>query len=719
MHATRRFFGILSSVAAVVAAAVFAILPAACVAASSGTPVPSPAGLGHAVRVACVGDSITQGAGVDHPEIRGWPARLQLYLGDKARYEVRNFGVSARTMQKAGDYPYWNEKAFADAKAFAPDVVLIKLGTNDSKPQNWNPARFAADAAEMVKAFQGLPNKPRVIICLPVPVFKADQWGIRAKVVADEVIPALRRVAFDTGADLLDFHHPFLGRGSLFPDTVHPDAYGADELAKLAFRHLAMPADPAFNIVPKLPAGAKRSEWFGYECYEFQVAGHAAKVIRPKLANARRAWAWRAEFFGHEPQADLALLENGFHLAYIDTFGLNGSPKAMAVWEAFYDLLTKAGLDKRSAMIGMSRGGLYSYNWAVLHPDRIACIYGDNPVLDIRSWPGGTGKGKGDAGVWKQTLEQYGLTAETAAKWKGGPLDNLQPLAVAKIPLLHIIGDADQTVPPAENTAILEERWRRLGGEISVIHKPGCDHHPHSLPNPEPITAFILRAHGLWTNFAAVPAPSQEWRNGSAGWGKQSWNDQLVNMRRAADAAPYDIALLGDSITQGWPGSNDRRLRLGSYDAVNMGISGDRTQNLLWRIENGLFDGKHKPKLVVVMIGINNLNNGESPEDTAAGALAVLAAVQKRLPGTTVLFFACFPGGREPQGATRQGVDRYHELIAAAKLKAPVRYVDLRAEFLNPDGTQRPDRMRGDGIHLVPGGYQPWTEAILKQLGGK
>lgn len=459
---------------------------------------PAPVGLGRAVRIACIGDSITAGAGIPQPGVRSWPARLQFYLGDRAQYELRNFGISARTMQKAGDYPYWKEKQFTDAQTFAPDIVLIKLGTNDTKPHNWNPPRFASDAAEMVRLFQALPSKPRVVICLPVPVFKADQWGIRAAVVEKEVIPSLRQVAFDTGADLLDFHHPLQGRGGLFPDTVHPNAEGADELAKLAYRHLTMPSDPAFDITAKLPAGAKRSNWFGYECYEFKVAGHNAKIIRPKLANSRHAWAWRMEFFGHEPQCDLALLENGFHIGFVDTFGLNGSPQATPIWEEFYKTATASGLEAKSAMVGMSRGGLYSYNWAVLHPDWVSCIYGDNPVLDLRSWPGGKGKGKGDAGTWKQALAQYGLTEETAKEWTGGPLDHLKPLAEAKIPLFHLIGDADDVVPPTENTAILEERYRALGGEITVIHKPGLGHHPHSLPNPEPITTFILRAYGLW-----------------------------------------------------------------------------------------------------------------------------------------------------------------------------------------------------------------------------
>ncbi len=448
---------------------------------------------GKPCRIACVGDSITAGAGLKDPGRTSYPARLQALFGPAC--EVRNFGVSARTMQKAGDHPYWNEKAFTDAKAFAPDIVLIKLGTNDTKPQNWNAQRFAADAHEMVAAFQALPSKPRVCICLPVPVFKADQWGIRAAVVKNEVLPILRQTAFDTGADLVNLHTPMLDDAACFPDTVHPNAEGADRMARRIARHLAQPEDPAFDLAAKLPKGAARSNFHGYAAYDFRLNGRACKVVLPKRAAARHSWVWRMEFFGHEPQADLALLENGFHLLYIDTYGLNGSPLAMPHWEALYDFAIKNGLAPKAALIGLSRGGLYAYNWAVAHPERVTCIYGDAPVLDIRSWPGGKGKSKGSPGDWQASLKQYGLTEETAAAWKG-PLDKLDLLAKAGIPLIHVVGDADDVVPVAENTAILEERYKKLGGVIEVIHKPGCNHHPHSLPNPEAVVTFILRACG-------------------------------------------------------------------------------------------------------------------------------------------------------------------------------------------------------------------------------
>lgn len=195
------------------------------------------------LKLACVGDSITQGSGLKKPGAESYPARLQVLLGKE--WTVGNFGVSGRTMQQAGDHPYRKEKAFTRALEFAPDVVTLKLGTNDSKPHNWNPARYEADARALITVFQKLPSHPRVIVCLPVPVFQADQWGIRAAVVEKEILPILRKVARETGAELVDLHTPCLGDTAFYPDTVHPNAAGHAHIAELLAAYLKRPAPPA------------------------------------------------------------------------------------------------------------------------------------------------------------------------------------------------------------------------------------------------------------------------------------------------------------------------------------------------------------------------------------------------------------------------------------------------------------------------------------------
>jgi pimeloyl-ACP methyl ester carboxylesterase len=238
-----------------------------------------------------------------------------------------------------------------------------------------------------------------------------------------------------------------------------------------------------------------KSQWGGFDRYDFSVDGRNCFVVVPKTAAPGKPWIWRTEFFGHEPQGDLALLAKGFHAVYIDVQNMYGSPTAMKHMDAFYDVLTgKHGLNKKTVLEGFSRGGLFAYNWAALHPDRVVGIYADAPVCDFKSWPAGKGKGKGSPGDWQQLLAIYGLTEAEALNYKFNPIDNLEPLAKAKIPLFHIVGDADDVVPLPENTAILEQRYKALGGTITVIVKKGCGHHPHSVPDPAPIVEFVLKA---------------------------------------------------------------------------------------------------------------------------------------------------------------------------------------------------------------------------------
>lgn len=236
-------------------------------------------------------------------------------------------------------------------------------------------------------------------------------------------------------------------------------------------------------------------KWHGFDLYEFQFDGVACKVAEPANVACGKPWIWRARFWGHEPQLDKALLELGWHVVYCEVGNLFGNDEAVARWNRFYGYLVgEHQFSKKTVLEGMSRGGLIIYNWASANPDKVHCIYGDAPVLDIRSWPGGKGKGKGGGAAWKTCMAAYGLTEETAKDFKGNPFDRLEPLAKAGIPLIHVVGQADSVVPVEENTDILEQRYKALGGKIVVIRKEGVDHHPHSLKDPKPLLDFILEA---------------------------------------------------------------------------------------------------------------------------------------------------------------------------------------------------------------------------------
>lgn len=236
--------------------------------------------------------------------------------------------------------------------------------------------------------------------------------------------------------------------------------------------------------------GGERADFHGFAKYRFEHEGAACRVVVPREAAAGKPWIWRARFFGHQPQLDRALLERGYHVAYCDVAGLFGAPPAVARWDAFYKFLTEQhGFHAKPALEGMSRGGLIVYNWAKRNPGRVSCIYADAPVCDIKSWP------RGHAREWEQCKRAYGFADDAEAEaFAGNPVDGLAPLAAAGVPLLHVVGDADEVVPVAENTALLERRYRALGGDITVIHKPGVAHHPHSLADPAPLVEFVVRA---------------------------------------------------------------------------------------------------------------------------------------------------------------------------------------------------------------------------------
>jgi pimeloyl-ACP methyl ester carboxylesterase len=248
--------------------------------------------------------------------------------------------------------------------------------------------------------------------------------------------------------------------------------------------------DPALSF-----PGEKLDQWNGFTRHTFMCDGCTAWVVEPAQALPGNPWSWCMEFpDAFTPRcAAPALLAKGFHHVHISVGNTFGCPAAVAHFDAFYAALIAKGLARKAALIGISRGGLYAYRWAASGPSRVAVIYGDAPVCDFKSWPGGKGAGKGSAGDWAALQKLYGFASEAEAlAYPGNPIDILAPLATAGVALIHVVGDADDVVPPAENTLIIAARYQQLGGTIQVIHKPGVGHHPHGLDDPTPVVEFIL-----------------------------------------------------------------------------------------------------------------------------------------------------------------------------------------------------------------------------------
>ena len=443
---------------------------------------------GECLRVACVGNSITYGACIDNRDRDSYPAVLSQMLGKG--YEVRNYGVSAHTLLRKGDHPYVTSRQYKAALQFNPDIVVIKLGTNDSKPQNWQYADdFESDYGSLIESFRALPANPRIILCLPTASFN-PKHDIRDSVVLYGVIPRIIRTAEKYGLEILDCHSLTANMPERFPDGIHPDREGAAILAAAVYGQITgkkLTLNQDFHLQP-FPG--IRSKWRGFDKYEFSFEGRTAIVVSPVSPLPGRPWIWRPAFFGAFPAVDVAMLALGYHVVYYDVTHLYGSPRSQDMGDRFYAYMRKYyDFSEKVIMEGFSRGGLFAVNWAARNPDKVSCIYLDAPVCDIYSWPG-----KERAELFDAFVAEWGLSAQEADNFRDNPLDHLKPLAKAHVPIVAVAGDSDATVPYEDNLKKLAERYRKLGGKIDVILKEGCDHHPHSLDAPAPIVRLILDA---------------------------------------------------------------------------------------------------------------------------------------------------------------------------------------------------------------------------------
>lgn len=190
-----------------------------------------------AIRVACVGDSITYGCMVANHNKNHYPAILNKLLGED--YCVANFGYTDRTAIKTADKPYVSEKLYRQSLDFHPNIVVILLGTNDSKEKNWDKEKYFNDYSEIIDGYLNLDSAPKVYLMIPPPVFEKRGkvlYGLRKDVIDNEICPIVMQIAREKQIPYIDLHEIFKNQPHLFVDGVHPNADGCKLLAQEVYK---------------------------------------------------------------------------------------------------------------------------------------------------------------------------------------------------------------------------------------------------------------------------------------------------------------------------------------------------------------------------------------------------------------------------------------------------------------------------------------------------
>jgi hypothetical protein len=232
-------------------------------------------------------------------------------------------------------------------------------------------------------------------------------------------------------------------------------------------------------------SGSQLSYWEGYERHAFTLEGNPCFVVPPAVAAPGKPWVWRTSFPDFHVEVDLELLGHGYHVGFIDCVDMLGADPALDLMDAYYDhVRLEWGLGARPALEAVSRGGLHAYRYAARHPERIACVYADTPLLDLKLWPRDD---PDTAHGWADIMKWYGFASEQELlAYRGNPLDLLPIIAKARIPLRHVVSLNDEIVPPAQHTFEARRLLRELGHDMEVVTvAEGNELRGHHFPLPQ------------------------------------------------------------------------------------------------------------------------------------------------------------------------------------------------------------------------------------------
>ena len=329
------------------------------------------------------------------------------------------------------------------------------------------------------------------------------------------------------------------------------------------------------------------------------------------------------------------MVGEGYHLAYINTDNKFGSPKAIDIWDGFYRfLIEEYELNEKVALVGVSRGGLFVYNWAKKNPERVSCIYAEAPVCDFKSWPGGFGKSEGSPQDWAQLKKEYGFESDGEARtYLNNPIDSLEALAAQKIPIMHMIGLKDEIVPPDENTYPLVNKYIALGGIATIVPSTKGEQklkgHHFDVETPKYVADFI-KYH---TNGGVSLSPSNyhKLRGGLR-------NAQIQFERNKTGR----VAFLGGSITYnpGWRDSVSsylvKRFPETKFEFITAGIPSMGTTPAAFRLERDVLSAG-KIDLLFEEAAVNDASNGRTSKEQIRAMEGIVRHVRRSNPAVDIV----------------------------------------------------------------------------------
>ena len=373
----------------------------------------------------------------------------------------------------------------------------------------------------------------------------------------------------------------------------------------------------------------KESKWKGFQRLDLKFGDRNARIVVPDRPAKGNPWLWRARFPDWHTEADSILLSEGYHIAYIDTDNLYGSPKAVTIWNSFYTEMTnRYKLHQKVALAGVSRGGLFVYNWAKKNHGKVACIYAEAPVCDFKSWP--MGKSEQD---WERLKQVYGFASDKEAlAYTNNPINNLSPLAEAKIPLLHMVSISDSIVPYAKNTKVLVNNYVQLGGAATVVPCQNglqLNGHHFDIETPRYVADFITyhTQKSLPLNAAAY----HELRDG------------LQNSRLAFEREKKGrIAFLGGSITYngGWRDSLmtyfKQRFPHTDFEFIAAGIPSMGSTPSAFRLQRDVLS-KGPIDLLFVEAAVNDAANGRTTKEQLRAMEGIVRQLRTTNPNSDLV----------------------------------------------------------------------------------